>query len=426
MSYPVVSAVIGRLESAWLKHLLASFSEGQFQLRLWDGRRFPAETAHPNVPIVHVRDQITLWKLAFDPWYQFGEAYADGRIEVEGDLTEFLTQIYRTSQRPTPGSFHYPRTSWWHAPHRNSVTGSRDNIHHHYDLGNDFYRRWLDSDLLYSCAYFPTHSTTLEEAQQAKMELVCRKLRLQSGERVVEAGCGWGALAVYMAKHYGVTVRAFNISSEQLAYARDRADRERVADRVKFLRQDWRDIDQPCDAFVSVGMLEHVGFTNYPQLGRVIQRCLKPGGRGLLHAIGQAHPARLNPWIERRIFPGAYPPPLSQMVHLLEPYDLITLDVENLRPHYFETLRHWTERFEAAMPAIRARYGERFVRMWRLYLCGSTAAFESGALQLFQVLFAESDDKRLPWTREDLYRFNPVGASSGNILDPAAMAGAEI
>ena len=238
----------------------------------------------------------------------------------------------------------------------------------------------------------------------AKLDHVCRKLRLKPGERVVEAGCGWGALALHMARRYGVTVKAYNISHEQIVYARRRAQHEGLADRVQFIEDDWRAIRDPCDAFVSVGMLEHVGVRHYRELGAVIDRCLAPEGRGLIHTIGQIHPLPINPWIERRIFPGAYPPTLAQIMQILEPYDFAVLDVENLRLHYALTLKHWRERFEQAAEQIRQRLGERLVRMWRLYLGGSRAAFQCGSLHLFQVLFARSASSAIPWTRAYLYQ----------------------
>ncbi|HET7757181.1 MAG TPA: cyclopropane-fatty-acyl-phospholipid synthase family protein, partial [Steroidobacteraceae bacterium] len=254
-----------------------------------------------------------------------------------------------------------------------------------------------------TCAYFPEPGMSLEDAQTAKLDYVCRKLQLQPGDAVVEAGCGWGALALHMARRYGVRVRAFNISHEQVAYARERAAREGLAGRVEYVEDDYRSISGRYDAFVSVGMLEHVGLRNYPVLGRIARRGLGSNGRGLIHSIGRNHPAPLQPWIEKRIFPGAYPPSLGQMARIFEPWDLSVLDVENLRLHYAQTLRHWLAGFEAASERVRAMFDERFVRMWRLYLAGSIAGFTTGTLQLFQVLFATRDNNDIAWTRAHLY-----------------------
>jgi cyclopropane-fatty-acyl-phospholipid synthase len=202
--------------------------------------------------------------------------------------------------------------------------------------------------------------------------------------------------------------RACNISGEQIAWARERARREGLAQRVEFVEEDYRSLTGRCDAFVSVGMLEHVGPEHYADLRRVIDRTLAPDGRGLLHSIGRNRPIEFGPFVARRIFPGAYPPTLREMVGLLEPADLSVLDVENLRLHYARTLEHWLARFEAHRDDVAQRCGERSVRMWRLYLAGSVACFRTGTLQLFQVLFARGRSNAIPWTREDLYRRPPA------------------
>ena len=345
----------------------------------------------------------SLLSILADPWVRFGDSYSDGTLTIEGDLVELLETIYRSSAMGDKPSRMRRAVDLLHRPHRNTLAGSRDNIHHHYDIGNDFYSLWLGRAMAYTCAYYPTPAATLDEAQTAKMDHVCRKLRLRSGESVIEAGCGWGTLALHMARHYGVRVRAFNISHEQVAYARERAAREGLAGKVEYVEDDYRNISGHYDAFVSVGMLEHVGVRNYPTLGRIARACLGSNGRGLIHSIGRNHPARLQPWIEKRIFPGAYPPALSEMSQIFEPSDLSVLDIENLRLHYAQTLRHWLALYEAAADRVRAMFDEKFVRMWRLYLAGSVAAFSTGTLQLFQVVFATADNNDLPWTRAHLY-----------------------
>jgi cyclopropane-fatty-acyl-phospholipid synthase len=338
-----------------------------------------------------------------DPWVRFGDGYSDGTVGVEGDLVEVLEAVYRASTAGDKPSWLRRAAELAHRPHVNTLRGSRDNIHHHYDIGNEFYSLWLGSTMAYTCAYYPTPEATLDEAQIAKMHHVCRKVRLQPGESVVEAGCGWGSLALHMARHYGVRVRAFNISHQQVAYARERAAREGLAGQVEYVEDDYRNISGHYDAFVSVGMLEHVGVKNYPMLGRIARRCLGSNGRGLIHSIGRNHPARMQPWIEKRIFPGAYPPALSEMSQIFEPCDLSVLDVENLRLHYAQTLRHWLALYEAAGDKVRAMFDDKFVRMWRLYLAGSVAGFSTGTLQLFQVVFATADNNDIPWTRAHLY-----------------------
>jgi cyclopropane-fatty-acyl-phospholipid synthase len=385
-----------------LARLLRMFGDPPVELVLWNGERI-APARVPPVATVRLADRGVLLALARDPQVAFGDLYSDGRIEIEGNLVALLEAVYHGSAGPERGSLIRTLARLLRRPRSNTLGGSRDNIHHHYDMGNDFYALWLGDTMAYTCAYYPTASASLEEAQTAKMDHVCRKLRLRPGEHVVEAGFGWGTLALHMARAYGVKVRAFNISHEQVQYARERARAEGLAERVEYIEDDYRNITGRYDAFVSVGMLEHVGVENYQALGGVAARSLGGNGRGLIHSITRNRPARLHPWIEKRIFPGAYPPSIGQMAALFEPWDFSILDLENLRLHYARTLTHWLERYEANRERVRAMFDERFVRMWRLYLAGSIAAFTTGTLQLYQVVFAPRENNDIPLTREYLY-----------------------
>jgi cyclopropane-fatty-acyl-phospholipid synthase len=286
---------------------------------------------------------------------------------------------------------------------RNTPTEARFNIAAHYDLGNAFYQMWLDPEMIYTCAYYRDENADLAAAQLAKLDHVCRKGGIAPGMQVIEAGCGWGALAIHMARRYGARVRAFNISHEQIAYARQRARELGLQQSVEFIEDDYRNIDERCDAFVSVGMLEHVGRENYRELGRVIRRCLSKGGRGLIHSVGRNRASPMNGWIHRRMFPGSYTPSLREMMDIFESGDLSVTDVENLRLHYARTLADWLERFDRHLPEITRMYDEYFVRAWRLYLGGCSAAFAAGNLQLFQVVFAPARSNHLPRVRDHLY-----------------------
>jgi len=398
---------VSAVERWMLETMLRSLGDPSVALVTWDGTVITScgtgigAGGGQALIKLHLRDPHTLMRLVLDPQFQFGELYSCGNLEVEGDLVALIESIF-AAQGSRQGLRNY-FLRLVHAPRSNLRGQSTANIHHHYDLGNDFYRLWLDRQLLYTCAYFPEPSVGLEQAQVAKMDHVCRKLRLQPGERVVEAGCGWGALALHMAREYGVRVRAYNISGEQIGYARQQAHAEGLDDRVEFIEADYRAIQGEYDVFVSVGMLEHVGRRHYKELGGVIDRCLGAHGRGFIHAIGTDYASPLNPWIEHRIFPGAYPPTLREMMALFEPAGLSVLDVENLRLHYAKTLEHWLARYEAATDRVEAMFGPIFVRAWRLYLAGSLAAFRCGQLQLFQVLFQRNGDNRIPWTRAYLY-----------------------
>ena len=396
------------LETRLLRRILRGVGDPNIELRLWNGAAVRPGAAHGE-PLnrVIIRDRATLYGLMRDTQLHFGDAYSEGRLEVEGDLVQLLEAAYRAASADLRKGVLARLVERLHGgPRRtrqNTLTGSRENIHHHYDIGNEFYSLWLGSTMAYTCAYYPRPDATLDEAQIAKFDHVCRKLRLRAGESVVEAGCGWGGLALHMAQHYGARVRAFNISKEQIRHAREHARALGLDGRVEFVEDDYRNISGQYDAFVSVGMLEHVGVENYPVLGRLIRRVLPAHGRGLIHSIGRNAPGDLQAWIEKRIFPGAQPPSIGQFMQIFEPADLSVLDVENLRLHYAQTLRHWLELYEANAAQVRALYDEKFVRMWRLYLAGSIAGFTTGTLQLFQVVFAPSDNNDVPATRAHLY-----------------------
>ena len=390
------------LEGKLLRRLLQYIGNPAIEFVLWTGERI-ATAKDQIVAHVGIADRATLLGLVKDPHIRFGDAFSEGRITVDGDLVRFLETMYKAApEQPkvarTLGTFLRRARK-----QRNTLSGSRENIHHHYDIGNDFYSLWLGDTMAYTCAYYPAPGVSLDDAQIAKFDHVCRKLELRAGETVVEAGFGWGGLSLHMARKYGVKVRAFNISHEQVMFARERAKREGLASQIEFVEDDYRNITGKYDAFVSVGMLEHVGVENYSQLGGVAHRSLGSNGRGLIHSIGRNRPAPLHPWITKRIFPGAYPPSLSEFMQIFEPWDFSVIDVENLRMHYARTLTQWLALYDASAARVRAMFDEKFERMWRLYLAGSIAGFTTGTLQLFQVVFAPRDNNNVPMTRAHLY-----------------------
>ncbi|MCH8544567.1 MAG: cyclopropane-fatty-acyl-phospholipid synthase family protein [Alcanivorax sp.] len=409
---------------AWLHRMAGSPS---IRLQLWDQSSTGPDQAAYTVTIA---DRGALYQLLRSPNMAFGDLYASGRITVSGALDEFLIHLYPSLAK---GATLQP--PWlarlWRDPAREGASeqDARLNIHHHYDLGNSFYRLWLDEAAMqYTCAYYEQPEYSLEQAQLAKLEHVCRKLCLKPGQTVVEAGCGWGGLARYMARYCGVRVKAFNISPEQIRWARERAQQEGVADQVEYIEDDYRNIGSGvrpmtrCDAFVSVGMLEHVGPANYPSLGQAINRVLKPEGIGLIHTIGRNRPAPVNGWIEKRIFPGCHVPGPVELMRLFEQSDFSVLDMENLRLHYARTLRHWRERFLAHREQVRADYDDTFVRAWDLYLAGSVAGFTTGTMQLFQVVFAPAASNRIPHNRHHMYRQSALAAGGKGSEKETAVA----
>ena len=339
--------------------------------------------------------------------FGFGEAYVRGEIDVEGDLQHVVHLGFVLADTSLkPGWLRRlvrrirPRSA------RNTPEQVRRNIAAHYDVGNEFFSRWLDAEMVYTCAYFQSADDSLEDAQLQKMDLVCRKLRLEPGETVIEAGCGWGALALYMARHYGVRVKAFNISKEQLEYARAKQRRLGIGtDRVEFILDDWRNIPahaDRCDKFAAICMIEHVDPTDYPRYFALIDRLVKRNSLAIMQFISRTAAAPGgNPWLERRVFPGNYNPSLAQVLTALESEDrpLHIVDVEGLRYHYALTMDRWSERYESHVDWIRQQRGEAFVRTWRLYLRAMAAGYRYGGTLVYQILMATGYDDAAPLTR---------------------------
>src|SRR5690554_272101 len=410
LSLPLENSQADREPHSYERWLIAKLmrmaGSPAIRFQLWNGEVIEPEQGPADFTL-HLKDHKALYSLVANPNLAFGDLYSAGRLEIDGDLPDLMESLYR--------SVHAARQKWpkwldalWrnHNPRATGISEAKENIHHHYDLGNEFYQLWLDNaEMQYTCAYYEHPGNTLEQAQLAKLEHVCRKLRLKPGMTVVEAGCGWGGLARYMARNYGVKVHSYNISREQLAYAQAESERQGLDHLITYVEDDYRNITGQYDAFVSIGMLEHVGKENYSALSELIKRSLKPNGMALLHSIGRNRPMLMNAWIEKRIFPGAYPPSIGEFMEICEQGDFSVLDVENLRLHYAQTLSHWTERFEANAERVTDMYDEHFTRAWRLYLAGSVAAFRAGSLQLFQVVFTHGDNNQLPQSRQDLYAF---------------------
>jgi cyclopropane-fatty-acyl-phospholipid synthase len=387
-----------------VRWIMKSAGNPRISVKLWNGDEFRI-TDSPPIACMEIRDRRAVVELIRSPSIGFGECYSEGRIEIHGDFLAFMNELTRAVTAHRKSNYYLSRIrSVLHATRRNTLRNSHHNVHVHYDLGNDFFKLWLDPRMVYTCAYYTSPSVSLEEAQVAKLDHVCRKLQLRPGQRVVEAGCGWGALALHMAEHYDVEVIAYNNSREQVAYAREQAASRSLGNRVNFVQDDYRKIKERCDVFVSIGMLEHVGMANFSLLGTLIRNVLKPDGIGLVHSIGRSYPYPPDPWITRHIFPGGHMPSLGEIMHVFEPHRFSVLDVENLRPHYARTCADWLGNFEAVAETVTETYDEEFVRKWRLYLAGASAGFDSGTLQLFQVLFTPTENRDVPWTREYQYQ----------------------
>jgi len=285
----------------------------------------------------------------------------------------------------------------------NGRVASRRNVAHHYDLSNELYRRFLDADMQYSCAYFERPDMTLEEAQAAKKALIGRKLLIQPGMKTLDIGSGWGGLSMTLAKDFGARMTGVTLSTEQLALARERADKAGLSDRIDFRLTDYRDLDETFDRVVSVGMLEHVGAPNFRTYFETINRLLTDDGVALVHSIGKMHgPGATNAFTQKYIFPGGYIPGLSEIVAAIEQAGLWITDIEILRLHYAETCRIWRQRFMAD-PDIPTLFDARFRRMWEFYLAGAELGFRHGGHMVFQIQLAKRRDGT-PLTRDYLLK----------------------
>ncbi|MGG7646023.1 class I SAM-dependent methyltransferase [Rhodovulum sp. YNF3179] len=358
---------------------------------------------------IRIHDDETLRRLALRPELAVGEAYMDGRLTIEDDdLYGFLSVATRNTTAVQGPWFRHVAARLRDAlrlfQQYNPMTRARQNVAHHYDLSGDLYELFLDADRQYSCAYFPTPETTLEDAQAAKKAHIARKLLIEPGHRVLDIGCGWGGMGLTLARDFGADVTGVTLSREQHQVAQARAAAEGLADRAEFRLQDYRDVTERFDRIVSVGMFEHVGVPHYREYFRHVREKLSEDGVALIHTIGRfTPPASTSPWIAKYIFPGGYIPAMSEVMAAVEKEDLIIADVEVLRLHYAETVRHWHDRFMANCDRVREIYDERFCRMWRFYLVASELSFREGVHCVFQFQLARRRDA-VPLTRDYLYR----------------------
>ena len=378
------------------------------RLRLWDGHEFNFGPT-PSVTIV-VKDPTLVAQFTHPSLDLLGSAFVEGRLELEGSISEAirvcdeLSQALLDDEDDTPP----PRV------HHDKATDA-ESISYHYDLSNDFYQLWLDRDMAYSCGYFETGEESLDEAQQAKFRLLCRKLRLKPGEYLLDVGCGWGGLARFAAREYGVKVFGITLSKEQLTLARERVNAEGLQDKVDLQLLDYRDLPQDgrFDNIVSVGMFEHVGLANLREYCEILSKAVREGGLVMNHGITSKHTdgrqvgRGAGDFIDRYVFPNGELPHLSMMTAEISEAGLEVVDVESLRLHYARTLEHWSQRLEQNLEAAAKQVPEQALRIWRLYLAGCAYAFAHGWINIDQILATKphaDGSLELPPTRADIYR----------------------
>ncbi|MHB8529554.1 MAG: class I SAM-dependent methyltransferase [Caulobacteraceae bacterium] len=373
--------------------LARMFRDGALEARLPGGRAITVGDGSAPDVIVSVADRMTLGRIVARPSLGVGEAWMDGRIAFDkGTIRDLLDLASRNTGHRPNGPARSPLERWWTRKLRegNARRAAWRNVHHHYDLSLDLYRRFLDDDLQYSCAYFERPGMSLEEAQAAKKRHIAAKLLLRDDHRVLDIGCGWGGLALSLAAWAGVRVDGVTLSAEQLAIARQRAEAAGLAGRLEFSLTDYRDVSGPYDRIVSVGMFEHVGRPNYRTYFNKIAQLLADDGVALIHSIGRAEgPSTTDPFTAKYIFPGGYIPALSEVIPAVERAGLRITDIEILRLHYAETLKAWSDRFAANREAIKVLYDERFCRMWEYYLAGAEMGFRYGGHMVFQLQLAK-------------------------------------
>jgi cyclopropane-fatty-acyl-phospholipid synthase len=380
-------------------------------LRLWNGEEFVS--ASPAKVQLALHSLRALKVLANPSLGGLARAYVEGELDIEGDARDILKVGENLCMDGSGASDKGTDAwKWW----RHTRTRDRKNIQYHYDVSNDFYRLWLDRNRVYSCAYFKNRDMTLDDAQEAKLDLICKKLALKPGEHLLDLGCGWGGLILWAAEHYGVRVHGITLSDNQRDYVNQQIAERCLADRAEVRLMDYRDVleETQYDKIASVGMFEHVGRRNLTEYFAKINRLLKPGGLVLNHGITAQLPytkglsSGISDFVEDYVFPGGELVHISEVMSAAATSGLECLDGENLRPHYGRTLWHWVNRLQDHAAEARRMIGERKYRIWRIYMAGSAHAFDQGWLELWQVLAgkpaASGIQPNYPFNREYVYR----------------------
>lgn len=385
--------ILNRLQKHW-KGPKVKLIAGKNEIYLGQGDQVATVTfRHPG----------TIRKLLFSPSIGFGEAYMKGDVVVEGDMMQFFQGFFQ-SETLIPGIVRKIQKVIRHIPI--SISGAVRNARHHYDLGNDFYALWLDTSRTYTCAYFLKDSDSLDTAQFQKNDLICKKIRLESGMTMLDIGCGWGGAIFHAALHYDAIVTGITPAKEQAAYILEKAKKLGIEDRVRVIIADYRklpeiEMNTKYDRVISIGMFEHVGSSQYPEFFKIWKRMLKDDGISLLHTIGRTNEKNSgqDPWIQKYIFPGGYIPLLGEIVRGAGKEQLLVADIENLWQHYARTLNWWAKNVDAHKAEIVRMFDEEFFRMWMLYLKSCEAGFAYGDMQLFQTVLLGKNAK-WPLNRE--------------------------
>ena len=384
-------------DKLFYKTLLKNMFSDPFEIKFLDGSEEKYGEGISKFKVIF-NEQILKGDIINNPSVTFGEAYMTKKIDIEGRLQSVVESLYNNKESFLKKSAKYQNLI---RKIKSSIKKNKDNIEFHYDIGNDFYKLWLDRGMNYSCGYFNNDTDSLNEAQSNKINHILTKLNLEQGQSLLDIGCGWGELIIRAAKQYKVRAIGITLSKEQFQKVNERIKAEGLENLVEVKLQDYREIKNiSFDRIVSIGMLEHVGEENLPEYFNIINNLLKDKGLSLIHCITGVNEGGNNTWIDKYIFPGGHVPAIKNIITYIAEQEFELLDVESLRRHYAKTLEHWAENFEKTLPIIEKSKDETFIRMWRLYLNSCAASFNCGNVNLHQILFAKGVNNDLPLTRD--------------------------
>ena len=390
------------VDNIFIKSFLHTFKDESFCVKFWDGDEVKVGENEPLFKII-LKKPIPKKDILTSTTLAFGEAYMNGDLEVEGDFSLMLNTVLKYKDKFTTDFKGLPKIF----SNLTSTKKQKEEVTYHYDIGNDFYKLWLDDTLSYSCAYFKNENESLGEAQLNKIHHLLKKLNLREGITLLDIGCGWGALLIEAAKLYKIKGLGITLSEEQFKAFKERIEKENLQDYLQVKLMDYRELEKSgllFDRVVSVGMLEHVGRSNYDLFMKCVSKVLKKEGVFVLHYISGLYESEGDAWIKKYIFPGGVIPTLREIISLSADYKFYTVDVESLRMHYYKTLIKWAENFEKNTDKVREMFDEKFVRMWRMYLYSCAACFYTGVIDLHQIVFTKGVNNFLPLTREYLYK----------------------
>lgn len=388
------------IDKAFYHNVLGKMFSDTCEVKFWDEEIREYGKGEKQFRI-NFNEPISKSEIISNPSLAFGEGYMYNKVDIEGSVQKVIESIYNNSS-----SFLHEKTAYSKLAKMltGTINKSKEDVQYHYDMGNDFYRLWLDETMTYSCSYFKSDEDSLAQAQKNKVEHILRKLNLHPGQTLLDIGCGWGELILAAAKNYQVKAMGITLSEEQYLRVQERIREESLQELVEVELVDFRELKgRSFDRVVSVGMIEHVGKENLEGYFSLVNSFLNEGGVSLLHCITGHDGANTNSWVNKYIFPGGYIPAIQELVSLIVKNKFYLIDLESLREHYAKTLEHWASNFEQALSEIRKTKDESFVRMWRLYLNSSAASFHCGNINVHQFLFTKGVDNTWPLTRNYMY-----------------------